>query len=546
MRQLFSVFSFALMLTFFVSKNLLPPGFFNTQDNMHPLRLVQYELCRKDGQFPCRYVQQLGLNCGYPLFNFYSPASYELALGIRTISLYSLSFLSSIKAFYILSTFLGILGIFLLSNLLSKNLPVSFLSTTLYALAPYKSVNLYVRGAFAEYFLLAIIPWLIYFLLSWSNSFTRRLFYVLFLAITILSHNLFPILFGPIFFVFIIYKLWTLRKRLHLLKIFLFDTLLGFLLTAFFIIPALLERGYTTNQLMSSGYFSFINHFISIRQLFLNSYWGYGPSVWGNLDGMSFQLGPIHIISVLLSLIYCLFGKTPKKMYIFMCVLLSFFAFLTHNRSTFLWQTVPLLSYVQFPWRFLGPSIFLVSILVSLQIRHKTIIFYLILSCIIFYPRLFHSGNWNRLETDQTKFTNNSLFDQQSAGLGDYWPSFGKNLPAKACNNFPVFLSGQGSVQNFSKTTDLVTGNVITNTGSIIVLPLVYFPGWKISLNQSELSIPTYEPDLGLITINLPAGQNTFKLIYAGTTLQHFSNYISLLTFFFVISYLFLTTWQKK
>lgn len=541
-------FLFAIFLTLLISRNLLQPGFFNTQDNMHPLRLLQYEKCREDGQFPCRYVQQLGLNCGYPLFNFYSPASYEFALGIRTFTLNLLSILSTLKAFYFLSTFIGIFGMFSLSSRLSKHYSTALLATSLYALAPYKSINLYVRGAMAEYFLLAIIPWTIYFLETWSNCFIKRLLYILFLALAILSHNLFSLLFGITFLFFFVHKLWSQKKHYTFQGFLIFDTVLAILLTTFFLVPAVFERIYTTNQSMSTGYFNFINHFVSIKQLFFSTYWGFGPSVWGNLDGMSFQIGPIHVFSLMFCTYFYLSNKNKfqKITSIFLFLLLILQIFLTHNRSTFLWQLIHPLAYIQFPWRFLGPITFLISILVSILIKSKNISILLLLSCLLFYARLFYPGNWDWEKTDQVKFTGEQLFDQQISGIGDYWPSYGRNTPSVACQNLPIFLTGGGLIQNFYKKSNMVTGNIIANTSSKIKLPLVYFPGWQISVNQSKFYIPTYESELGLITLDLPSGINTFKLIYMGTSLQHFSNYISLFCLLFTVSYLLLTTWPKK
>lgn len=546
MRRFFLTFLFFLFLSYFAGSQFFKVGFFDTQDNMHPLRLLQYEECQKDGQFPCRYVQQLGLNCGYPLFNFYPPASYEFALGIKTLFLGQMGYLSTIKAYYLLTILLGSIGMFFLSKHISKNQYTAFLAATLYTLAPYRSVNIYVRGAFAEHFLLSTVPWLIFFLLSWSNSFVRRLLYILTLCLTILSHSLFPILFGPIFIVFLICKLTTYKQSWSSKGKLLLDTFFSLLLSSFFLLPALLERKNTTNHLMSTGYFSFINHFVTFKQLFLNAYWGYGPSTWGNLDGMSFQIGPIHLLAITFCLISFFIGKSIKRNSFFVLIGLSFFIFLTHNRSTFFWQALPFMSYVQFPWRFLGPIIFLVSILVSIKIKGKYITFFLILSCLIFYSKLFYSNSWNISETDQVKFSGAYLYDQQAAGLSDYWPSYGQVLPTVACQNIPTFTSGQGNVEFFSKKTNRVVGKVFSNGNSTITLPLVFFPGWQVSQNGAAFTSPRYEPKYGLITLNLQPGENNFVLVYVGTKIQQLSDLLSLFSLGALLYYLIISHGSKN
>ena len=59
----------------------------------------------------------------------------------------------------------------------------------------------------------------------------------------------------------------------------------------------LAERELTQTARLLQGYLSYRNHFVYPGQ-FVISPWGYGLSLPGAADGMSFALGPVHLIAV--------------------------------------------------------------------------------------------------------------------------------------------------------------------------------------------------------------------------------------------------------
>ena len=105
---------------------------------------------------------------------------------------------------------------------------------------------------------------------------------------------------------------------------------------------------------MTQGYFNYINHFTTLKQLFFDRFWGYGASLWGPKDDMSFQIGLIQWLLPLLALFFA-FRKNQKNKYTILTVLFIgfFFLFLTHNKSTFIWHLFPIMAYFQFPGAFL-------------------------------------------------------------------------------------------------------------------------------------------------------------------------------------------------
>ena len=134
----------------------------------------------------------------------------------------------------------------------------------------------------------------------------------LMIGLFILSHNISAYMFMPwlailgVLLLFGTGKYW--RLQIGYLGI-MFG--LGLLASSYFWIPALFE-----SRLMKyDTVFNFIDHFPTIKQL-MTPYWGYGASVAGPYDGMSFFLGfsniLVLVVGLLLVVIYVLYAKNKR------------------------------------------------------------------------------------------------------------------------------------------------------------------------------------------------------------------------------------------
>lgn len=169
--------------------------------------------------------------------------------------------------------------------------------------------------------------------------------------------------FGPVFAIWVLIFL-SREKKWKLIPQLAYAGMLAFGLAAFFTIPAVLENKYTHIDSVITGYYDYSAHFATIKQILFSRFWGYGPSVWLENDGMSFQIGHLHWIGSIIILAALLNTYRKKKLKDFFkkeinVILLFMFisgwvaAFLIHSRSTFIWKTISFLRYLQFPWRLL-------------------------------------------------------------------------------------------------------------------------------------------------------------------------------------------------
>ena len=126
---------------------LLRPGeYWNMHDDMQVIRQLEMEKCFKDGQIPCRWSPDLGYGYGYPLFNYYPPLPYLVGEIFRV---FGFSFIAAVKLTAIAQILLSALAMYICAGAIFGSLGGA-LSALFYTYAPYRNLNIYVRGAMNE------------------------------------------------------------------------------------------------------------------------------------------------------------------------------------------------------------------------------------------------------------------------------------------------------------------------------------------------------------------------------------------------------------
>ena len=365
---------FIITIPAFVS--LVNPHYFSMHDSQHVARLFLLDQGIRQGYFFPRWVDTLGFNFGYPLFNFYPPLVYYLA---ELFHLVGVSLTQSIKLVFILGFILSAVGMYLLAR---RHLgrAAGFLAAVLYTYFSYHAVLIYVRGALAEFFTLSLLPVLFLSLDSLRDKLTIKsslVFGVLF-ALLILNH---PLIAAPflmyLFFTYLFYLIISKGKRWRLTLLLSLGGLTGLLLSAFFWLPSMLERRFTlVDSILTKELAMYKIHFVCLGQ-FLNSPWGYGGSIPGCFDGLSFQLGKIHLGLILIAGIVAFWFAIKRKSisenfeyFTFFLFLLLFSVFMTVGSSKQVWDNISYLWYLQFPWRFFTFTALFVSMIGAFALHY--------------------------------------------------------------------------------------------------------------------------------------------------------------------------------
>jgi len=529
------------LLPFFSYKSLLRPGYFPMHDDIQVIRVFEMDKCFRDGQLPCRFVPDMGYGYGYPQFIYYSPLPYYV---MEIIHFLGFQFIDSVKIGFILSFIFSGFSMFLLGRSLWGNLG-GLVSALFYVYAPYRASDVYSRGAVGEFWALVFLPLVFWAIFEFVRE--EKFKYLSFLALSyaglLLTHNLTSLAFTPIAALWGFFLCFYFRKKRLLVKLF-FGGLWGIGFASFFILPVIFERHFVHIESMISGYFNYLAHFVSLKQLFFSSFWGYGSSELGPYDDLSFAIGNLHWLFAFLAIIIAfLLRKDDKFSFLvafFLGVVFFFSAFMTHQRSVFIWNSIPFLSYFQFPWRFLVLVTFSSSILAGLTIgKIKTpeisflIAFLMIFGVIILNVFYFRPNEWYDI-SDKDKLSGILWEKQLTTSIFDYLPIFAKAPPAKKAPDLPEIISGEGEIKEFEKGTNWQKGKIFVKEEEVEVrLPLFYFPNFKVWVDGRETAI-RYDNELGLITFNLPQGEHQFLAKLENTPIRNLGDILtvsSILTF---------------
>ena len=383
---------FVLLLSFWAIKPLFVSGFFPMHDDTQVARVFEMGKALKDGMLPVRWVPDLGYGYGYPIFNFYAPLAYYVG---GVFVLLGFDALVATKIMMVLGVVLSGIFMYLLAREFWGEIG-GVLSGLFYVYAPYHALDIYVRGDVAEFWAYAFIPlmfWGFYKVFNSPRRSPSATFEVGYLwkwvivgsfgyAGVILSHNLTAMMVTPflaivtLFYCYIAYR----NKKIFTIYYLLFTILLGLALSAFYWLPALLEMKYTNVLSQIGGGADFGDHFVCINQLW-ESNWGFGGSIPGCIDGVSFRIGKLHLLSVSLSLFTIFtsnryFTKIEAKhsndinhysdkiaLIIFgiLGFIVSIFFMLEISRA--IWEAIPAMAFFQYPWRFLLLASFFSSFL---------------------------------------------------------------------------------------------------------------------------------------------------------------------------------------
>ena len=379
-----------LLLSFWTIKPFFVQGFFPMHDDTQVARVFEMGKVLKDGIFPVRIVPDLGYGYGYPIFNFYAPLAYYVG-GISMLVGFD-----ALVATKIMMT-LGIIlaGIFM--YFLARKFFGEFgglISGLFYLYAPYHAVDIYVRGDVAEFWAYAFIP------LAFLGIYRKNILLgTIGFAGLILSHNLTALMVTPFLLVAMLLSYFGAEKGKRVTTIFrlLAIFLLGLAVSAFYWIPALAEMKLTNVLSQIGGGSNFRDNFVCLGQLW-NSPWGFGGSVPGCIDGLSFKIGKLHILTAAAAVIltFC-FEKTRKSknftiiLFVFLGFLLSGFFALEISKPV--WEAISTMAFFQYPWRFLLLLSFFSSFLagsLAVLLKHFRILTYVIVLSLIFSVLFFN------------------------------------------------------------------------------------------------------------------------------------------------------------
>ena len=519
-------------------KALFGPGYFNMHDDLQVMRIFQMEKCFADGQIPCRWIPDMAYGYGQAMFNYYSALPYYLGVLIRILT--PLSIMGTVKLLFMISLIAAAFGMYFLAKEFWGSRG-GVLAAVLYTYAPYHAVDVYVRGAMAESFSLAILPflwWSIYLLIK-KSSFLNVAAVAVATSGILTTHNISTMIYFPFTLAWAGFWLIKFRALKQIPNLFL-AALSGLGLSAFFIGPAILEQSLIQTKHLISEYSDYHGHFVTLRQLFISRFWGDGPSIFGEGDGMSFQIGwPHWWVGVLVAPLTLIWVKQKKNLEraILLTGFLGLFvitAFLTHPRSFFIWEALPPMAFIQFPWRFLGLSMFFLALGAGafglLEAKWaKIFIGIVIVAAIALNWDYFIPVNFSSKVRDEEKLRGLAFELQQKSAILDYLPKTAKMAPPSVAFEAPRTISGDGEFFGFRKGSNRFSFETQIYGEARIEIPVIYFPGWVVLVDGQRVPIEIHDT-YGFIMVDLQDGRHIVRGRFTNTPVRTVSNTISVIS----------------
>ncbi len=549
MKKLISGF---LLLTIIIASSwaLTHAEFFRVHDYIHAARVIEMSRALSDGQFPVRWSENFGYGYGMPLFEFYAPLPYFVGAILHFLGF---KVLTAVKLLFLVSAVFTTWGSYRLGKRFFGRAG-SILTAAAITLAPYRAVNLFVRGALSEAWGIMAMPWILLGILQvikrekdgWRNL-------TLSLVVLMLSHNIMTMLFVPLCLLFVVlflgYRKWVVHKNkkseLKTLLTISGSLLLAIGLSGFYLFPALLEKNFTQVGDIFAGYFHYSHHFLYIRQFFqLN--WGYEGSAWGPEDGISFFLGWGQLIALgfVIGLLFVRAFRNKKlsrvlsdKKLVFSSLLGSLFGlslFMSILKSKPLWDALPGLSYAQFPWRFLGVGIIFLGLIVGMSaslIRKRSLRYMwslLILIALLFNAKLFQPKEFLE-DHQQFYYTDEDLIQREMSGiLPDYIPSqmMEELIPPQKLAWCDGSCNDQIKVLIDRSHENLISTNFVDE--QMVQFAIADFPGWEVELDGKKHDKNITER--GNISVVVPAGDHKVGVRFASSQVRLWSDLVSFIS----------------
>lgn len=506
----------------------------------HITNIAQFTQALGDGDFPV-YWENGFANYGLPIgivahqLTSYLGAFVNLALNNATLAFNILMFTG---------IFLSALLYYIFLRHYFTHLP-SFIATILFTYAPYRILNVYIRGAEPEIFSNIFLPLILISLFRLIKKREFVWFYGFILSVFLLSltHPMNLLIYSIIFIPYTVFLLWhenlDFKKRIKYLLFLASGGVVGLGLAAYYLVPLNIEIRYfyiglAKNQLAPNHFLSFFN--------FFTERWQYETAIDYITRGNILQSGiietTIFVIGIAI-LIRTLIKKEKINIANFSVIVGLIIVLFTLEISNPIYQAIPILGNIQFPWRMLNGFIFIPPIILAYLLSKKSniLIILLILMLISFlrFPQLY--GKNFKVYPEQMYYFNQK--NVHSDLMSTVWMDYSHNYPLKTKQ--AEVIEGKGKIITKVVKNSQREYLIMGATDLRMIDYAFYFPGWRAYVDGKRTNIQFQDPNYrGLITYYVPVGKHVVNLRFEDSPTRFIGKIISIVfVFLFIVLIIF-------
>lgn len=506
----------------------------------HVARIANFYQSLTEGNIVPRWAANLNWGYGHPILMFLYPIPSYIASFFHFIGF---SFVDSTKLVFAVSFIASIITMFLWISE-AWGVPAGVVAGLLYGFAPYRFVDLYVRGAIGEHVAFIWPPIIFFGLLQLARQ--KRFGEVIIAVATaglILSHNAISLMVLPLIGLYAVYLyFFEAKKRLRFIVHSLWYLAVGFLLSAFFWMPAFFEGKYTLRDIVTKG--DLHDRFVAPLQ-FIFSSWRYSGG-----NELSKSIGIVQWLGVVASAF--VFWRTKKKEFRWFIggtfAILVGSLFLMTSASEFIWQKILLLQKFQFPWRLLTVSVLAAAVIggivasfVPKRLQFIIVILFAVASVLTTFPMWRASEYSVRPERFYTDIY------ESTTDTGESSPIWSVRFMEKRPTAVIEVIDGDVTIAALNRSTTLHRYEIVASRRTRIVENTLYFPGWNVYVDGIDTEIQFQDPNYrGLMTFYVESGKHTVVVLFQDTKLRMFANQVSIAGFVLLIGSVIIPVWKRR
>jgi hypothetical protein len=527
-----------------------------------------------------RWAPDLVYGLGLPLFNFYAPLSYYLA---EVFHLLGLSLVNALKAAFCLA----ILGSGATMYLYVRDVfgkTSAIVAAVAYMYAPYQLYNSFFRGILPEVLVLALFPLVMWSFRRLVTLEDRRYIVIgaLGLAALPLTHTTSTLVLLPLLAAYVIalllfkrgrrltggtllassewrianggaqVRIWDLRVGICGVASAL---VLGLALSAFFTLPAILERQWIQIERgLIPPNLDYHHHFLSLAEILSPPQ----PTDTGRMNpAVPRSLGLVQTIPAI-AVIPGLRkkGESQRIHILFFALALTASVAMMLPQSVTLWDRLPPLAYLQFPFRWLGPASFAVAVLAGASVDalshsdsltsprflvSSVLLTLLVLAALpMLYPGYQHSLPANPSLAEMMDMERR-MGGVGTTATGEYLPIWVEWVPPESLLE-PMYRAGlplkRLDTSTWPEGSTVLEEEYTPTAGRLTVHPtkilrvffdIHYFPGWRAYIDGEEVPIEPTQGQ-GRISFIVPAGEHVIRLQFEELPLRMAADAISVIS----------------
>jgi hypothetical protein len=275
-----------------------------------------------------------------------------------------------------------------------------------------------------------------------------------------------------------------------------------------------------------------------VQQLFYSP-WGYGISVRGTGDGMSFALGPVHLLltgvaALLLRPIWRASARAGALLAAFLAFTIVAVFFST-NASLFLWEHVDVLATLQFPWRFLSFTAASTSFacgapFLLLRGERQRAAGWLMAALIaaIFLVNFRHANPSGFDQVTDADYSPATIHEKAlAASRREFEPIDVRQFPPIPAREPMMVTAGKADVAVTGRTPTERTFGIRVEQDALLRLNTFFFPGWTLYVDGARRPI-AHSNQQGLMDFPLKQGTHAVRFVFLDTPIRTWSTRLSL------------------